>query len=416
LGDAVVEYRRASRRLVWFGAALVTDAPTPLVNRVKAMSTSRSAAPGFLIVLLLLLSLLGCSAVGGEKQPTPIPTPIVAEKPTYKVERGDVILKDSFTGRVVLSNPVALSFKEDGRIKSLDVHPGDAVKKDQVLAQLDISDLTKSLNTAQFGLDQDGVKLANSQKVTQIAQRKAELDLDIKEATLAKLKATGAGKYDLQIAQDEVDLAKVQVDELKASVDEQTQRDVARDQTLVDQIKSDIEGRTIRAPMDAIVTDIADKVAAGAAVSAFQQIIQLGDPSQVEIAVSLSGESNDIAVGQTASATVARLGDKTFLATLRKPEGATTGNSNDQAARFSYDTASVQLKPGETVYLSVVLKNETNVLWLPPNAIRTFMGRTFVVLRDGGVEKRVDVEVGTKTNDRIVVRQGLTEGQVVIGP
>jgi macrolide-specific efflux system membrane fusion protein len=365
---------------------------------------------------MLLSVLLGCAAVGGEQQPTPIPTPVVSEKPNYKVERGDVILKDSFTGRVVLINPIALSFKVDGRVKSLDVQPGDAVKKDQVLAQLDVSDLTKSLNAAQFTLDQDEVKLANSQKVTEFALRKAQLDLDMKEATLAKLKATGAGKYDRQIAQDEVDLAQVQIDELKASVDEQTQRDVARDKTLVDQINSDIEGRTIRAPMDAVVTDLADKVSPGATVSAFQQILQLGDPSQVEIAVSLSGDSNDIGVGQSATATVARLGDKTFPATLRKPEGATTGNSNDQSARFSYDTASVQLKPGETVYLNVVLKNETNVLWLPPNAIRTFMGRTFVVLHDGGVDKRVDVEVGTKTNDRIVVLQGLTEGQVVIGP
>jgi RND family efflux transporter MFP subunit len=378
----------------------------------------RRHAPWQAVVLapLLLSTLLGCAAVGGEAEPTPIPTPVVAEKPTYTVERGDVTLQESFTGSVVLIDPISLSFKADGRLKSLDVQLGDAVKKGQALAQLDVADLTRSLNTAQFNLDQDEVKLASSQKISQFALQKAAIDLDMKQAALAKLKATGGSSYDLRIAQDEVDLAKVQIDELKSSVDEQTQRDVARDQTLVDQIKSDIEGRTIRAPIDAVVTEIADKATPGATVSAFQPVVQLGDPSQVEIAVSFPGQSSDITVGQWANASVPRLGDKTFLATLRKPEGATSSNPTDQDARFSFDSGSVQLKPGETVYLRVILKSETNVLWLHPNGIRTFMGRTFVVMRDSGVEKRVDVEVGTKTNDRVVIRQGLAEGQVVIGP
>jgi macrolide-specific efflux system membrane fusion protein len=371
---------------------------------------------GLALASILLPTLLGCAAIGSDQQPTPIPTPVVAEKPTYTVARGDVVLQDSFTGSVVLIDPIALSFKVDGRLKSLDVRAGDAVKKDQVLGQLDISDLTKSLNAAQFTLDQDEVKLANAQKVTQFALQKATIDLDEKQATLAKLKAAHAGPYDLQIAQDEVDLAKVEIDELKSSVDEQTQRDVARDQTQVDQIKSDIEGRTIRAPVDGVVTEIAEKVTAGASVAAFQPILQLGDPSQVEIAASYTSDASDIAVGQQASATVAKLKDQTFPATLRKPEGSASTGSGDNSARFSFDNTKLQLKPGETVYLTIVLKNETNVLWLPPNAIRTFMGRTFVVLRDGGVEKRVDVVVGTATNDRVVVRQGLTEGQIVIGP
>jgi RND family efflux transporter MFP subunit len=375
-----------------------------------------SVARVLVIVLLFLSTLLGCAAVGGEPEPTPIPTPVVADKPTYTVERGDVTLQESFTGSVVLIDPIALSFKADGRLKSLEVQLGDVVKKDQVLAQLDVADLTRSLSSAQFNLDQDEVKLANSQKISQFALQKAAIDLDMKQAVLAKLKATAGSSYDLRIAQDEVDLAQVQIDELKSSVDEQTQRDVARDQTLVDQIKSDIEGRTIRAPIDGVVTEIADKAAPGANVSAFQPIAQLGDPTKVEIAVAFPGQASDVAVGQTAAASVSRLGDKTFPATLRKPEGSTSGSSSDQDARFSFDRGSVQLEPGETVYLSVVLKSEKNVLWLHPNAVRSFMGRTFVVVRDGSVEKRVDVEIGTKTNDRVVIRQGLAEGQVVIGP
>jgi len=374
------------------------------------------AARMLVAVSMLMGTLVGCGAVGGDQQPTPIPTPVTLDKPTYRVERGDVILQQSLTGSVVLTKTIALSFKEDGRVKSLAVQIGDTVKKDAILAQLDSADLTRALNAAQFTLDQDEVKLANSTRITDFAIRKATINLDMKQAELAKLKASGADRYDLQVAQDDVDLASVEIDELKSSIDEQAQRDVARDQTVVDQTKSDIEGRIIRAPIDGVVTLIAEKFQAGATVTAFQTAIQMGDPAQVEISASFPPPYPDLAIGQAATFTAARLKDQTFQATLRKPEGSTTGDPADEAARFSFDNSKTHLMPGETVYLTLVLKNETNVLWLPPNGIRTFMGRTFVVVRDGGEEQRIDVELGTRTNERVVVRQGLAEGQVVIGP
>jgi multidrug efflux pump subunit AcrA (membrane-fusion protein) len=388
----------------------VADSDILLARRAPAALTL------FAVVPLLLSSLMGCAVVGNEQQPTPIPTSVVVEKPTYPVQRGDVVLQASLTGSVVPINPTVLSFKASGPLKTLSVKAGDTVKKNAILAQLDIADLTRSLNAAQFTLDQDEVKLASSKKVTEFALRRATLELDQKQVSLAKLKAASAGPYDLQIAKDDVELAQVQVDELKSSVDEQVQRDVARDRTVVDQINSDIEGRTIRAPGDAVVTLVADKLQPGATVSAFQTAIQLGDPAQVEIAAPLQPPYTDIPIGQPAAVTAASLHEKTIAATLRKGEGSSSGDPSDQSARFTFDNTEAKLKPGETVYLSIVIQKEMDVLWVAPNGIRTFMGRTFVVLRDGGVEKRVDVELGTKTNDRVVVRQGLTEGQVVIGP
>src|SRR2546422_580791 len=84
-------------------------------------------------------------------------------------------------------------------------------QKDAVLAELDNDELTRALNAAQFALDQDEVKLANSKRIADFAVRKATIDLDMKQAALAKLQATGADRYDLQIAQDGVDLAKVEI-------------------------------------------------------------------------------------------------------------------------------------------------------------------------------------------------------------
>ena len=63
----------------------------------------------------------------------------------------------------------------------------------------------------------------------------------------------------------------------------------------------------------------------------------------------------------------------------------------------------------------VELERKDDVLWLPPQAIRMFEGRRFVVLKEDDVQRRVDVKVGIETQERVEIEEGLEEGQVVIG-
>ena len=55
-----------------------------------------------LFLLLISLFAIGCSdgdGPGGQlATPTPLPTPVIAEKPEYEVERGTVINLLEFTG------------------------------------------------------------------------------------------------------------------------------------------------------------------------------------------------------------------------------------------------------------------------------------------------------------------------------
>jgi multidrug efflux pump subunit AcrA (membrane-fusion protein) len=55
-------------------------------------------------------------------------------------------------------------------------------------------------------------------------------------------------------------------------------------------------------------------------------------------------------------------------------------------------------------------------MWLPPQAIRRFEGRRFVVVQDAEGQRRVDVKVGITSDDRVEILEGLEEGQVVIAP
>ena len=70
---------------------------------------------------------------------------------------------------------------------------------------------------------------------------------------------------------------------------------------------------------------------------------------------------------------------------------------------------------GDLVRVKVELERKDDVLWLPPQVIRMFEGRRFVVLKDGDVQRRVDIKAGIETQERVEVEEGLDEGQVVIG-
>ena len=65
--------------------------------------------------------------------------------------------------------------------------------------------------------------------------------------------------------------------------------------------------------------------------------------------------------------------------------------------------------------MTVVLEARQEILWLPPQAIRTFEGRRFVVLQDEDAQRRVDVKVGIQGEDRVEIEEGLSEGDVVLG-
>jgi multidrug efflux pump subunit AcrA (membrane-fusion protein) len=71
---------------------------------------------------------------------------------------------------------------------------------------------------------------------------------------------------------------------------------------------------------------------------------------------------------------------------------------------------------GDKVTVQLVLASRSDILWLPPDAIRSAGGRTFVIVNSDSGPKRVDVEIGLQTRDMIEIVSGLTEGQVVVGP
>ena len=102
------------------------------------------------------------------------------------------------------------------------------------------------------------------------------------------------------------------------------------------------------------------------------------------------------------------------------------GKSSAEAARAKPDNAThitvlddlakANLGLGDLVRVIIVLERKDNVLWLPPQAIRKFEGRQYVLVQDDSGQHRVDVQIGIVSNDRVEISDGLSEGQEIVSP
>ena len=138
----------------------------------------RAAYTGLLWCVFLLAA---CRGEGGmavdAPTPTPLPTPIVPEKPTYVVQQGTVVQSLQFTGRVAPVQEQALFFRTDGFVDQVFVSRGNRVEQGDVLAQLEISGLENQLAQAQIALQTAETRLAQAEQTTADDLAEAQINL-----------------------------------------------------------------------------------------------------------------------------------------------------------------------------------------------------------------------------------------------
>ena len=353
----------------------------------------------FLFVLgLSLLSITACtpSPSSASATSTPIPTPIVPTKPTYTVQRGDIVSTVLITGRIASVTQESLFFRVDGRVRNIYVKQGDMVKKGQILADLEL------LN----GLERQ-------QALSDLAVRRAEINLDMAKLQLEQLTKwpmTFLQKtYDAPLKQYQVDLAQIALDEVKLN-----------NQGLA----TNISDAQLVSPMDGQL--LTSSVLAGDAVTGYKPMMVVVDANNLEISADV--DSTTLAKLTTnLTATITAFNHPEMQATglvRRLPYFLTAASSGTQVAdqdtttRISMDTppSELGLAMGDRVNVTVLLQSAKNVLWLAPQAIRTFEGRSFVIIQDGQTQRRLDIKTGIASDDRVEIVEGLDEGQVILAP
>ena len=437
-------------------------------------------------LLAILIVVAGCTSPAPEREeatPTPIPTPIVPTKPTYRVQRGEVVDSIEFTGRVAPVVEEDLFFRTAGYVEAIHVERDDPVQAGDVLAELETTDLQNQLAQAQADLEAiqlnadqriaeaqanlltaelrlaqiqaddpepavtiAGVDLERAQlaledalearqdaldqpwlpdpvKVMEAADRQvhgAELNLAAAEARYQQaLQARRVHHYAVQIQEQDVALARLRLEEIEAGLD------LKRAQLTVNRLEDQLADARVIAPFDGLVLSL--KVSEGRQVEGYTTVAIVAQIDELEVSADLvDSEMRDLTEGMPV--TVAPVGRPSeqiggHIRRLPYPYGgggrSTSGEEEDEDTSTRVTLAvpanEAGLERGDLVRVSVVLERKEDALWLPPQAIRTFEGRDFVVVQEGEAQRRVDVRVGIESEDRVEIEEGLAEGQVVIG-
>jgi RND family efflux transporter MFP subunit len=346
------------------------------------MSPTRNLVHPFSALLIFaLLVLSGCSGAAANRvqsTPTAIPLPVIAQKPTYKVQRGEMTSEIKFSGRIAPVEKQELAFAANGRVANLSVRRGDAVAKDQLLAELE--------------LGQDEYALRRAQANLKIAQLKLEL------ARLQSPQNSEISRINIAIQEQEVELAQIALDEISFSYD----------------------GLRITSPIAGTVLSVS--ILEGATVEADQPVIVVANLEDLVVSGTTNPEDLDrLVIGM--KVTVSPIGKDIAdvdgkIRALPYPYGNADTESTDGSVQVELVQPPAQLgyEVGDMVSASIILEHKKDVLWLPLQAVREFEGRYFVIVRDGDLERRVDVRVGLLEEDRIEIIDGLSEGEVVAAP
>lgn len=456
----------------------------------------RRTAPIVVALVAALLS-VSCNQQQAEQEPptpTPIPTPIVPTKPTYTVQRGEVIRQVQFTGRIGPVKEVELFFKVNGRVRNVNVERDAEVKKGQLLGDLEIEPLERQVAQSELDLERVQVSLDRAQKSQDAAIARAGVELSMRQLEYERLKnmdmepqriqaemafeaarldveraqagydaapepgrsgspqamaleratlafktakaaydlainqITSGHDYDLRMSAKQVALAAAALEAAKQGVDPLLTNDVKRAQLSLQTLKAQVSDSQIVAPFDGRVMSL--RISPGSPVEGYVAVVVVADPSSLEV----TGEPNstimtDLKEGMLTDITLVNVPDKPMKGKIRQlpyPYGSggatkndTTNQEKDTSTRVTIDQDSqkdVKLQLGDLARITVVLEKKSDVLWLPPQAVRTFEGRKFVVVQEGDGQRRVDVKIGIQSEDRVEIEEGVKEGQVVVAP
>lgn len=390
----------------------------------------------FSIILATLLASLvlgGCALMpatrteqsAAEPTPTPIPTAQIALKPTYRVERGDVIRTATFSGRVSPQTEAALFFRTDGRIRSVFFKRNELVKEGDVIAEFEIDALERALIAAELELERAQVMLDEAVRNLELDRREAQARLERAHIVLQGAERDpNIARSQAAAYQKDVELAQIAVERLGEGVNPLLENDLTRARYAVEKLKQEIAEAQIIAPFDGILLSLS--LTPGQAVTGYQPVASVADDSEMEISADLlSNQLQQLAEGMPVTFVLSSRPGQTLHGVIRRlpyPYGrggsGQTIEEKDKSTRItieeSADVGGYAI--GDLVRVTAEVESAEDVLWLPPQAVRNFSGRLFAVLQDGEVQRRVDVRIGVEAGDRVEILEGVEEGQVIVGP
>ncbi|GIU77775.1 MAG: hypothetical protein KatS3mg005_1013 [Bryobacteraceae bacterium] len=367
------------------------------------------------------LALGGC---GGHKEttanaasrpaaPVAVRTAVAQER---TVERAIMV-----TGSLLPDDSTTVSCEVPGRVAKLHFDFGQAVRKGQVMAELDRQELTLQLERARAALEQamarvgmDRETMKEPESTPMIRQARAQMeDALSKYENAKKLVKTG------DIAQERFNEIEKAYLARKAAY-EATLDDLRTQLALIRSLRAEValaekrlRDATVIAPMDGVVQT--RHVAEGQYVRDNAPIYTLVKPWPLRLRVEIPEPAVGLArVGSTLVFTTSAAPGADFRATIRTLNPSLDPRARTLTAEARIESRDERLKPGSFVQVRLVTDPAFRVVSIPRAAVYTVAGlnKFFSIQNGKAVEHRIPEILGS--NGQVEIPPGIIEAGTVV--
>ncbi len=294
---------------------------------------------------------------------------------TATVTRGTLQATIQTTGRLAARNPIAVRSDVSGVVQTLAVQPGDAVKKGDVLVQLDRTPFDAAIEQAKS-------QLSNAETALNLAESNA-----------------GSNPTDQQIA------AKLQADQ-----------NVQAAQQAVKNAQNQLASSLILAPSDGTIVDV--QTANGAPVNQGTTVVDMANLSELDLSIDVDEiDFPHVNAGMGATFRLDAYPGTTIKGTITNvsPVAQTSGGTTTFPATISFPApADLDLRPGMNANVTIQTAIRQNVLLIPESALRTVGQRNFVTVLKNGTQTETEIQIGLRSNGMVEVASGLNQGEKVV--
>jgi RND family efflux transporter MFP subunit len=369
--------------------------------------------------LLVALVIVAALAAGGwfwtqRVQAAPVRTAAVATE-SGGASPGAIL---NASGYVTARRRATVSSKVTGKVIEVLIEEGQAVRKGQILARLDDSQLRAALAVAKA-------------QVEATRRGAAEDEARLREAQLTQSRLQQLIKENV-VGRAEVDTATAQVESLAARI-AMTKQQVEVAESQVRAIETDLNDMTVRAPFDGVAIskdaqpgEMISPVSAGGGFTR-TGIGTIVDMSSLEIEVDVSESYiNRVRPGQPVEAVLDAYPDWRIPAHVITTVPSADRQKATVRVRIGFEQLDPRILPDMGVKVSFFAERSAEApadvpkarLMVPKAAVRNADGQSIVfVVRDERAERRA-VKIGATEGERTEILSGLSVGDrvVVEGP
>ena len=310
--------------------------------------------------------------------------------------------------------------KISGKLVSAPLTKGQEVKSGEVVVQIDTSPYQASVSQAEAELVAASSSTTTYQTVTVPASgggggdnsgQRAQLNAYYKDGYFSRAEFNQLMSKNAPAAQTQT----IQVPQT-APVDHEK---IAQLQQAVQSAREMLSNGTIYSPIDGKVTSVSDNpsvAVAGNVLATIQQMTPLvatfAVPEMYVSALQTAKQSGTLQISVIAPSGESETGELTYLATEKD---SSTGS---YTAKITFNNTKNLFVPGEFYHVRISTPQEVSQITVPKTAIRTKDSGDFVyIVNDGGLADARSVLTGDEEEGRIVILDGLQEGdKVVVDP